>query len=100
LRPRLIVADEPASALDVTLQAEVIRLLSRVVAEEGTSALVVSHDLYVLERLCDRIAVLDGGRIVEDLPTDRLRTAAEHPRTLALLAAHPVDPLRRSVATG
>ncbi len=100
LRPRLIVADEPASALDVTLQAEVIRLLSRVVAEEGTSALVVSHDLYVLERLCDRIAVLDGGRIVEDLPTDSLRSAAVHPRTLALLAAHPVDPLARPVATG
>lgn len=91
--PRLLIADEPASALDVTLQAEVIELLNRVVAEHGMSALVVSHDLYVLERLCDRIAVLDGGVLVEDLPTTALRTAATHPQTLALLAAHPADPL-------
>ncbi|MFC5995825.1 ABC transporter ATP-binding protein [Pseudonocardia hispaniensis] len=98
VRPRLLVADEPASALDVTLQAEVITLLSRVVAEHGMSALVVSHDLHVLERLCDRIAVLDDGRLVEDLPVDRLRADATHPRTRALLAAYPTDPL--AVAAG
>jgi peptide/nickel transport system ATP-binding protein len=93
VRPRLLVADEPASALDVTLQAEVIRLLSQVVADQGMTALVVSHDLHVLERLCDRIAVLDGGRLVEDLPVARLRSDAAHPRTRALLAAYPTDPL-------
>jgi ABC-type dipeptide/oligopeptide/nickel transport system ATPase component len=64
-----------------------------VVAEHGMTALVVSHDLHVLERLCDRIAVLDGGRLVEDLPAARLRTDAAHPRTRALLAAYPTDPL-------
>jgi ABC-type dipeptide/oligopeptide/nickel transport system ATPase component len=89
----VLVADEPASALDVTLQAEVIRVLSQVVAEQGMTALVVSHDLHVLERLCDRIAVLDGGRLVEDLPVARLRSDATHPRTRALLAAYPTDPL-------
>ncbi|MGI5129565.1 ABC transporter ATP-binding protein [Pseudonocardia sp. CA-107938] len=93
VRPRLLVADEPASALDVTLQADVVRLLARVVAENGTGALVVSHDLHVLERLCDRVAVLDGGRIVEDLPVERLRADATHPCTHALLDAHPIDPL-------
>ncbi|MFR9806531.1 ABC transporter ATP-binding protein [Pseudonocardia sp. RS010] len=93
VRPRLLVADEPASALDATLQADVLRLLARVVAEHGMSALVVSHDLHVLERLCDRVAVIDGGRIVEDLPVGRLRAEATHPCSRALLDAHPVDPL-------
>lgn len=93
VRPRVLVADEPASALDVTLQAELIRVLSQVVAEHGMTALVVSHDLHVLERLCDRIAVLDGGRLVEDLPVARLRSDAAHARTRALLAAYPTDPL-------
>jgi ABC-type glutathione transport system ATPase component len=93
VQPKVLVADEPASALDVTLQAEVIRVLSQVVAEHGMTALVVSHDLHVLERLCDRIAVLDGGRLVEDLPVARLRSDATHPRTRALLAAYPTDPL-------
>jgi peptide/nickel transport system ATP-binding protein len=93
VRPRVLVADEPASALDVTLQAELIRVLSQVVAEHGMTALVVSHDLHVLERLCDRIAVLDGGRLVEDLPVERLRSDAAHPRTRSLLSAYPTDPL-------
>ena len=93
VRPRVLVADEPASALDVTLQAELIHVLTQVVAEHGMTALVVSHDLHVLERLCDRIAVLDGGRLVEDLPVARLRTDAAHPRTRSLLAAYPTDPL-------
>jgi peptide/nickel transport system ATP-binding protein len=93
VRPQVLVADEPASALDVTLQAELIRVLSQVVAEHGMTALVVSHDLHVLERLCDRIAVLDGGRLIEDQPVARLRTDATHPRTRALLAAYPTDPL-------
>jgi peptide/nickel transport system ATP-binding protein len=98
VRPRVLVADEPASALDVTLQAELIRVLSQVVAEHGMAALVVSHDLHVLERLCDRIAVLDGGRLVEDLPVARLRSDAAHSRTRALLAAYPTDPLTGVVA--
>jgi peptide/nickel transport system ATP-binding protein len=93
VRPDVLVADEPASALDVTLQAELIRVLSQVVADHGMTALVVSHDLHVLERLCDRIAVLDGGRLVEDLPVGRLRSDARHDRTRALLAAYPTDPL-------
>ncbi|MCO1660888.1 ABC transporter ATP-binding protein [Pseudonocardia humida] len=98
VRPRVLLADEPASALDVTRQAELIELLTAVVAEHGTSALVVSHDLHVLERLCDRVAVLAEGRIVEDLPVGRLRADAAHERTRALLAAHPTDPLAAATA--
>lgn len=93
VRPRLLVADEPASALDVTLQAGVLALLSDLVEAEGMAGLVVSHDLHVLERLADRIAVLDGGRVVEDVPTPDLRDRARHPATRTLLAAYPADPL-------
>jgi ABC-type glutathione transport system ATPase component len=98
VRPRVLVADEPASALDVALQADVLELLSAVVSEHDMSALIVSHDVHVLERLCDRIAVLDGGHIVEDLTVTRLRLDARHPQTRALLDAHPTDPL--AVAAG
>ncbi|WP_037062863.1 ABC transporter ATP-binding protein [Pseudonocardia acaciae] len=93
VRPNVLVADEPAAALDVALQAEVVSLLATRVAERDMSALVVSHDLHVLERLCDRIVVLHGGRLVEQLPVDRLRTDARHPVTRELLAAYPTDPL-------
>lgn len=93
VEPELLVADEPASALDVELQASVLRLLGDVVAEHGTAALVVSHDVHVLERLCDRIAVLAEGRVVEDLPVAGWRDLARHPRTRELMACYPRDPL-------
>ncbi|MCW6006042.1 ABC transporter ATP-binding protein [Micromonospora sp. CPCC 205371] len=89
LRPRLLVADEPVTALDAPLRQGVLDLLGDVVREHGMAALVISHDLYVLEALCHRIAVLDAGRIVEDLPAAALRDDGTHPLTRALIECHP-----------
>jgi peptide/nickel transport system ATP-binding protein len=91
VRPRLLVADEPVTALDAPLRADVLALLRDLVAEYRMAALVVSHELAVLERLCHRIAVLDAGRVVEDLPAHRLRADAAHPLTRALVDCQPVD---------
>lgn len=91
--PQLVVADEPSSALDVELQAEVLRLLNELVSERGTAMLVVSHDVHVLERLCDRIVVLADGQVVEDLAVDRFRSHARHRCARELLDSYPLDPL-------
>jgi peptide/nickel transport system ATP-binding protein len=88
-RPRLLVADEPVTALDAPLRQDILDLLSDLVREHGMAALVISHDLYVLEALCHRIAVLDAGRIVEDLPAAALRDDGTHPLTRALIECHP-----------
>lgn len=90
LRPTLLVADEPVTALDAPLRVGVLRLLRDLVRENQMAALVISHDLFVLEQLCDRVAVLDRGRIVENLAVGDLRERAAHPLTLAFLAAHPL----------
>jgi peptide/nickel transport system ATP-binding protein len=89
VRPRLLVADEPVTALDAPLRRDILALLRDLVRENDMAALVISHDLYVLERLCHRIAILDSGRIVEDLPTPALRGHGSHPLTRALLDCHP-----------
>ncbi|MGW7444930.1 dipeptide ABC transporter ATP-binding protein [Kitasatospora sp. NPDC054795] len=90
--PRVLVADEPTTALDVTVQAQVLDLLGELKAE-GTALLLISHDLAVVARLADRIAVMKDGRIVESGPADRVLGAPEHPYTRMLLAAAP-DPDR------
>lgn len=90
IRPLLLVADEPVTALDAPLRQDVLDLLRDLVREHGMAALVISHDLYVLEQLCHRIAVLDAGRIVEDLPARDLRTDGKHALTRALVASHPL----------
>ncbi|RFU83923.1 ATP-binding cassette domain-containing protein [Streptomyces triticagri] len=87
--PRLIVADEPTTALDVTVQRRVLRLLADVRAAEGTALLLISHDVTVVAGTCDRILVMYAGRIVEELPAAELFAAARHPYTRALLAAVP-----------
>ena len=87
------MADEPVSALDTHTQAEIVALLRQVVTDSGTAAVVVSHDLHVLERLCDRIAVLDDGRIVSDQPARSLRSQPAHSLTAALAGCYPTDPL-------
>ncbi|WP_406135732.1 dipeptide/oligopeptide/nickel ABC transporter permease/ATP-binding protein [Streptomyces sp. NBC_01089] len=87
--PRLIVADEPTTALDVTVQRQVLRLLDEVRAVRATAVLLISHDITVVARTCDRVLVMYAGRIVEDLPAESLFTAARHPYTRALLAAVP-----------
>ncbi len=87
--PKLIIADEPTTALDVTVQAEVLRLLSEVRRTSNTSILLISHDIAVVRRFCERVLVMYAGRIVEDLATADLLSQARHPYTRALLAAVP-----------
>ena len=96
VEPSFVVADEPVSALDVSIQAQIINLLGDLQAEMGLSILFISHDLSVVEYLCDRVVVLYLGRVVEVAPVEALYGAPRHPYTRALLDAAPVlDPSAR-----
>jgi oligopeptide/dipeptide ABC transporter ATP-binding protein len=91
LKPEFIVADEPVSALDVSIQAQVLNLLLDLKERLGLTMLFISHDLKVVEHFCDRVLVMYLGRVVEELRCDRLREDAQHPYTRALLGANPID---------
>nr|WP_274562547.1 ABC transporter ATP-binding protein [Streptomyces spiramyceticus] len=87
--PRLIVADEPTTALDVMIQAQILRLIEGLVAEQDISLLMISHDLSVLADTCDRLAVMYAGRVVEEGPARQVFDEAQHPYGVALSAAFP-----------
>ncbi|MBO0982654.1 dipeptide/oligopeptide/nickel ABC transporter permease/ATP-binding protein [Rathayibacter sp. SD072] len=88
--PRLIIADEPTTALDVTVQADVLRLFRAINRDRGTALLFISHDLGVVRALCDNVLVMKDGRIVERITADQIESGAvEHPYTKLLLAATP-----------
>ena len=88
-KPRLLIADEPTTALDVMVQAQVLDLLDRLVRELGLGLVVISHDLSVLGSTCDRLAVMYAGRVVEEGPSAEVLDRARHPYTRALSAGLP-----------
>ena len=101
LAPKLIVADEPVSALDVSVQAQVLNLMKRLQASQGLSYVVISHDLAVVRHLADRIGVMYLGRLVEVGSSDDIHLRAAHPYTAGLLEAIPVpDPRVERAKTG
>jgi len=88
-RPSLLIADEPTTALDTTTQAQILSLLRRVRDEDGTSILLVSHDFGVIAEMCDDVAVMYGGFIVESGPIEEVYLRPKHPYTQALIASVP-----------
>lgn len=88
-RPRLLLADEPTTALDVTIQAQILALLKRLNQEMGMSILFISHNLHVVRELCTRVAVMEKGRIVETGPVDQIFFHPQVPYTQRLIAAIP-----------
>ncbi len=99
-RPLLLIADEVTTALDVTTQAQILDLLKRLVAEQGMGLLLISHDLAVVAGSAHRVAVMQGGRIVETGPTEALFRARSHPYTSQLFAASTYAPRCRKAPTG
>ena len=87
--PKLLIADEPTTALDVTIQAQVLQLIDRLRRDHGTTVLLITHDLGVVSMVCDRVGVMYGGRLLETAKASDLFRAPTHPYTRALIAARP-----------
>ena len=88
-QPQLLIADEPTTALDVTIQAQILKLMKQLRAEEGTSILLISHDLGVIANMCDRVAVMYCGKVVEQGSTWDIMNNPQHPYTKGLMGAMP-----------
>ncbi|MET0599999.1 MAG: ABC transporter ATP-binding protein [Mesorhizobium sp.] len=93
--PGLLIADEPTTALDVTIQAQVLQLIGRLRREHGTTVLLITHDLGVVSQVCDRVGVMYGGRLLEVASKADLFARPSHPYTRALLASNPAGAQRR-----
>ena len=87
--PKLLIADEPTTALDVTIQAQVLELIKKLAADHGTAVILITHDLGVVAETCDRAAVMYCGKIIEQGPVDSLFNQPRHPYTAGLLASVP-----------
>ena len=94
--PRLLIADEPTTALDVTVQAEIVSLIQRLQREKGLTVIWVTHDLALLARIADRVLVMYAGRVVEDAPVGKLFAAPRHPYARTLLGSIRQDAPRRN----
>ena len=94
--PQLLIADEPTTALDVTIQAQVLDLIDRLRRVHNTTVLLITHDLGVVAQVCDRVGVMYGGKLLEVAPTAQLFSRPQHPYTRALLAANPAGAPRGS----
>ena len=88
-RPKLLLLDEPTTALDVTIQAQILELLKKLNRESGMSMLFISHNLNVVRKLCRRVAVMQRGVLVEEGDTDEVFRHPQHPYTQRLIAAIP-----------
>ena len=98
--PRLLIADEPTTALDVTIQAQIVKLLRRISKEYGMSVLFISHDLSLIRQLCSRVLVMQHGKVVEMGEVEAIFSDPQEPYTKKLIAAIPKVPERRSVQNG
>jgi oligopeptide/dipeptide ABC transporter ATP-binding protein len=97
-RPDLVIADEPTTALDVTVQAQILDLMKRLQAEMGMSVILITHDLGVIAETCDEVVVMYGGRVVERAPVREIFARPRHAYTRGLLASIPrLDTPRKSV---
>ena len=94
--PQLLIADEPTTALDVTLQAQILALIDKLRRDHGTTVLLITHDLGVVSQVCDRVGVMYGGKLLEVATTRDLFARPSHPYTRALLAANPAGAPRGS----
>lgn len=87
--PRLIIADEPTTALDVTIQAQILDLMNELKKETGSSCIFITHDLGVISEMADRVVVMYGGKVCESAPTDELFENPKHPYTIGLIHSRP-----------
>ncbi|MDZ4310551.1 MAG: ABC transporter ATP-binding protein [Cypionkella sp.] len=98
--PELIVADEPTTALDVTVQAQIIQILAALVREKGVALLLITHDMGVVAQICDRVAVLYAGRLAEEGAVAPIFAAPQHPYTKALINCIPQEGMARGTLRG
>jgi oligopeptide/dipeptide ABC transporter ATP-binding protein len=98
--PQLLIADEPTTALDVTIQAQVLDLMKKLARDHGTALLLITHNMGVIAKMCDRVAVMYAGEIVEEAPVEQLFANSRHPYTRGLLRSIPrLDQPRGQVPT-